>query len=120
MTLAEAKKLCRAVGHSLQKTGYGDEYRYNYQNGSEATAGYTDDIEDAVGSSICTYLKDVGQDHIIHGLDLEGLIAWAKVNLLQPYLDWLRQPNGSLYMAPQGFNKAMATVHKFPPLPKVN
>jgi len=82
MTLAEAKRLCSAVGHSLQKTGYGDEYRYNYKGGSEATAGYTDDIEDAVGSSICTYLKDTKQDHIIHDLDLEGLIDWTKTHIL--------------------------------------
>lgn len=84
MTLAEAKKLCSAVGHSLQKTGYGDELRFNYKGGSEATAGYTDDIEDAVGSSIYTYLKDEGLDHIIYDddMDIEDLIVWTKTHIL--------------------------------------
>lgn len=46
MTLAEAKKLVRVYGCTLrEKVG---EYRVNLLGGSEDTAYYTNDLDDAV------------------------------------------------------------------------
>lgn len=45
-TLAQAKDALRPFGMSITKRD--DEYRVNYINGAEATAYYTNDIEDAV------------------------------------------------------------------------
>ena len=47
-TLAQAKATLRAVGVTITKRH--GEYRVNLRGGQEATAYYTDDIEDAVNT----------------------------------------------------------------------
>jgi hypothetical protein len=49
MTLSQAKKLARRQGCTIKKDDY-DEYRVNFSGGREATAYYTDDLEDAVNT----------------------------------------------------------------------
>jgi hypothetical protein len=49
MTLKEAKSYANLLGYSINKTQDGD-YRYNVLGGKEETAGYTDNLEDAIGS----------------------------------------------------------------------
>lgn len=48
MTLATARSILRNLGITLAKRD--GEYRVNFTNGLEATAYYTDDIDDAVGT----------------------------------------------------------------------
>jgi len=45
MTLKTAKEICKQYGCTLRHDN--GEYRVNFRNGSEATAYYTNDIEDA-------------------------------------------------------------------------
>jgi hypothetical protein len=47
MTLQEAKSIARHLGLTLRKVRSG-EYRVNFRDGNEATAYYTDNLEDAV------------------------------------------------------------------------
>ncbi len=49
-TFKQAKQILRIAGLSLSKKD--DEYRVNYLGGAEATAYYTDDITDAVGTGL--------------------------------------------------------------------
>ena len=46
MTLQEAKSVARHLGLTLRQVRSGD-YRVNFRDGSEATAYYTDNLEDA-------------------------------------------------------------------------
>jgi hypothetical protein len=46
MTLQEAKSIARHLGLTLRKVRSGD-YRVNFRDGNETTAGYTDNLEDA-------------------------------------------------------------------------
>jgi hypothetical protein len=48
MTIKQAQQTLREWGITLKKTG--GEYRVNYRDGQEATACYTDDLEDAIGT----------------------------------------------------------------------
>lgn len=48
MTLKQAKKTLKAIGITIRKND--GEYRVNIINGTEATACYTNDIEDAIGT----------------------------------------------------------------------
>lgn len=48
MTLKDAKLIARELGYSLTKRD--DEYRANPIGGTEATAYYTNDLEDAIGT----------------------------------------------------------------------
>lgn len=50
MTMAQAKAILRAVGLSIRLRD--GEYRVNYANGSEATAYYTNDRDDAVNTGL--------------------------------------------------------------------
>lgn len=45
-----ARATLKALGISLSHDHDADEYRVNYRNGKEATAYYTNDLEDAVGT----------------------------------------------------------------------
>ena len=51
MTLQEAKSIARHLGLTLRKVRSG-EYRVNFRDGNEATAYYTDNLEDAVRTAI--------------------------------------------------------------------
>ena len=51
ITIAAARKLCTAAGCVLRRTGWGGEYRVNHRGGPEATAYYTDDLQDAVDTA---------------------------------------------------------------------
>lgn len=53
MTLKQAKEKLAAFGMSLRHRD--GEYRVNFRNGSEATAYYTDDREDAVDTAMHMY-----------------------------------------------------------------
>lgn len=55
MTIKEAKAALRPLGVVLTKTEW-DEYRVNFRNGREATAYYTNDLEDAVGTGVAMTL----------------------------------------------------------------
>lgn len=47
-TISEAKQTLRIIGISLTRIVETNEYRVNLRNGTEATAYYTNDIEDAI------------------------------------------------------------------------
>jgi len=49
-TLKAAQATLRALGVTLRRTGYGPELRVNFRGGREATACYTDDLDDALGT----------------------------------------------------------------------
>ncbi len=49
LTLKDAKATLKALGMSINKNQWG-EYRVNFLGGDEATAYYTDDLEDAVNT----------------------------------------------------------------------
>ncbi len=49
MTLARARMILRALGLVIRRENDG-EYRINFQGGDEATAYYTNDLDDAVGT----------------------------------------------------------------------
>ena len=51
MTLQEAKSIARHLGLTLRKVRSG-EYRVNFRDGNEATAYYTDNLEDAVRTAV--------------------------------------------------------------------
>jgi hypothetical protein len=51
MTLQEAKSIARHLGFTLRQVRSGD-YRVNFREGNEATAYYTDDLEDAVNTAV--------------------------------------------------------------------
>jgi L-ribulose-5-phosphate 3-epimerase UlaE len=51
MTLQEAKSIARHLGLTLREVRSGD-YRVNLREGNEATAYYTDNLEDAVKTAI--------------------------------------------------------------------
>lgn len=50
MTFKEAQATCRAFGHTLTRRPDG-EYRLNVRGGTEATAYYTTDLDDACGTA---------------------------------------------------------------------
>lgn len=49
-TLKAAQATLRALGVTLRRIGYGPELRVNFRGGREATACYTDDLDDALGT----------------------------------------------------------------------
>src|SRR5262249_38838190 len=51
MTLQEAKSIARHLGLTLRKVR-SSEYRVNFRDGNEATAYYTDNLEDAVKTAV--------------------------------------------------------------------
>jgi hypothetical protein len=51
MTLQEAKSIARHLGLTLRTVRSGD-YRVNFRDGNEATAYYTDNLEDAVNTVV--------------------------------------------------------------------
>ena len=51
MTLQEAKSIARHLGLTLRKVRSG-EYRVNFRDGNEATAYYTDNLEDPVKTAV--------------------------------------------------------------------
>ena len=51
MTPQEAKSIARHLGLTLRKVRSGD-YRVNLRDGSEMTAYYTDNLEDAVSTAV--------------------------------------------------------------------
>lgn len=53
MTLATAKKFLSTLNIKITKSD--DEYRVNFKNGNEATAYYTDDLDDAVNTGIAMH-----------------------------------------------------------------
>jgi hypothetical protein len=51
MTLPKAKSVARHLGVTLRQLRSG-KYRVNFRDGTEATACYTDELEDAVNVAI--------------------------------------------------------------------
>ena len=51
MTLQKAKSIARHLGLTLREVCSGD-YRVNFRDGTETTAYYTDDLEDAVSAAV--------------------------------------------------------------------
>ncbi len=51
MTLQEGKSIARHLGLTLRLLRSG-KYRVNFRDGSETTAYYTDDLEDAVNTAV--------------------------------------------------------------------
>ena len=51
MTLQETKSIARHLGFTLRKVRSGD-YRVSFRDGNEATAYYTDTLEDAVCTAV--------------------------------------------------------------------
>jgi hypothetical protein len=51
MTLQEAKSIARHLGPTLRLLRSGN-YRVNFRDGNETTAYYTDDLEDAVNTTV--------------------------------------------------------------------
>jgi hypothetical protein len=51
MTLQKAKSIARRLGLTLREVCSGD-YRVNFRDGNEATAYYTDDLEDAFNTAV--------------------------------------------------------------------
>jgi len=51
MTLQQAKSIARHLGFTLRQLRSG-KYRVNFRDGTEATACYTDELEDAVNVAI--------------------------------------------------------------------
>jgi hypothetical protein len=51
MTLQQAKSIARHLGLTLRKVRSG-EYRVNFRDGNEATAYYTDNLENAVKTAV--------------------------------------------------------------------
>jgi hypothetical protein len=51
MTLQEAKSIARHLGLTLRMVHSG-AYRVNFRDGSETTAYYTDNLEDAVKTAV--------------------------------------------------------------------
>jgi hypothetical protein len=51
MTLQEAKSIARHLGLTLRKV-HSSDYRVNFRDGNEATAYYTDNLEDAVNTAV--------------------------------------------------------------------
>lgn len=89
MNLKQAKAAAREVGCSLKSTEFG-EYRVNLSGGKEATAYYTTDIDDAVGTArAMAAWKDRAERKRIpvqfttseyrfsHGREPRGYGAWA-------------------------------------------
>lgn len=72
MTISEAKAKCRALGFSLRKKD--GEYRLNLVSGTEATAYYTNDLDDAVGTALAEHNRKLMSDP--HGVFF-GWIALA-------------------------------------------
>lgn len=50
-TLQDARTICHRLGLHLTYSRDDDEYRVNYREGREATAYYTNDREDAIGTA---------------------------------------------------------------------
>ena len=53
---AKSKSIARHLGLTLRELCSGD-YRVNYRDGSEVTAYYTDNLEDAVNTAVETARK---------------------------------------------------------------
>jgi hypothetical protein len=51
MTLQKAKSIARHLGLTLRQPRSGN-YRVNFRDGNEATAYYTDNLEDAVNTAV--------------------------------------------------------------------
>jgi hypothetical protein len=51
MTLKQAKAVAKALDITISGKNASGEYRVNFVNGKEATAYYTNDLEDAVGTA---------------------------------------------------------------------
>ena len=50
-TLRQAKSIARHFGLTLRKMSFGG-YRVNFRDGNETTAQYTDNLEDAVNTTV--------------------------------------------------------------------
>lgn len=50
MNIKDAKKVLATVGVTIKRVD--DEFRVNFVNGSESTAYFTDDLEDAIATGL--------------------------------------------------------------------
>ena len=60
MTIREAQAIARENGYTLRKTEY-EEYRVNIKGGEEATANYTDCLDDAVSTLLFEAKREAAQ-----------------------------------------------------------
>lgn len=73
MTLTQAKKLCAQIGCVLTKPDrFEEEYRVNFKGGSECSAYYTNDLNDAVSTARAMAGKPDPQAHEANAITVEG------------------------------------------------
>jgi hypothetical protein len=94
MTLQEAKSIARHLGLTLRLLRSGN-YRVNFRDGNETTAYYTDDLEDAVNTTVemarserCKRCAVQGWNGDLASAELKPIIE--KVALTARYLLWQR------------------------------
>jgi hypothetical protein len=71
MTIKEAKLEVSKIGMVLSKTEHG-EFRVNFKGGSEATAYYTNDLDDAVGTARAMKKQQPQGSHATAGITAGG------------------------------------------------
>ena len=81
MTLQEAKSIARHLGLTLRQVRSG-AYRVNFRVGSEMTAHYTDNLEDAINTAIeMARTRDVVQaDETVATERVPGRVADMPLN----------------------------------------
>jgi hypothetical protein len=89
MTIRDAKLELAKLGMVLSKTEYG-EFRVNFKGGSEATAYYTNDLEDAIGTG-----RLMGQQRQVQGSRSESKMdrfaASQTLDRISDHIESLRQ-----------------------------
>lgn len=84
LTQAMVKSELNAMGLSFRRTAWGDEFRVNYRGGTEETAHYTDDLEDALGTGryMAAELKKRTQQLVT----LKIPLSLARANALESFM----------------------------------
>lgn len=80
MTLAQAKEKLKTISYSLSKKD--GEYRINSIGGKEATAYYTNDLDDAVNTAIAMYTKENTIPEGILVLSMNAVVTGALFSIL--------------------------------------
>lgn len=64
-TFREVRQRLRTVGVAISFRAHSDEYRVNFRGGREATAYYTSDIEDALGTGLDMARRAVANQEVL-------------------------------------------------------
>jgi len=75
MTISQAKAVARTHGYTLRKND--DEYRLNIRGGDEATAYYTDDLDEAISTMLWEIDNPVRSDDCPMCGDSPGSYAYC-------------------------------------------